>query len=57
MMPDNMLMQATLMALTMQNVTGDPGGQNGVILDVYSLYFDGLVVDVDPLDWIVEDEE
>lgn len=56
MMPDNMLMQATLMALTMQNVTGDPGGQNGVILDVFSIYFDGLVVDVDPLDWIVEVE-
>lgn len=55
MMPDNMLMQATLMALTMQNVTGDPGGQNGVILDVYSLYFDGWVIDTDPIEWELEE--
>lgn len=55
-MTDELLMQAVLLALTMQNVTGDPGDRNNVILDYFSIYFDGLVVDVDPLDWIVEVE-
>lgn len=43
-MTDEKLMQSTLLALTMQNVTGEAGGLDSSIVGDFAMCFDGIIV-------------
>ena len=48
-MTDEALLQATLLALTRQNITGDPGGKSGAIIDDYAIRTDGWIEEISPI--------
>lgn len=58
MMPDEVLMQAVLMALTMQNVTsdGDDKTRGGAAVIDLCLYFEGQIVTTRPVIGVLRDD-